>query len=174
MKAFEAVGIRQVSPDFQLFGNVSYALARYLKTTIASVTVQDDQSGLAVRASPVTSIHDWISTFGVNYNYHGILPHGDEFNARLEANIPASSRSQSISTALPTSARSPGFVQQSAVIHTIPTPPARRPFVIFNLDLNVLNIFNTRDFQYFYYRVSPASCGRFASGPYERQSVSSR
>ena len=46
-KGIEASAIYQVSHDWQLFGNVSHTLAKYLKTSLASVTVQEDQFGLA-------------------------------------------------------------------------------------------------------------------------------
>ena len=83
-KGFEASAIYQVTPRWQLFGNVSYTLAKYLATSLASVTVQQDQFGLAIRGTPVSGIPDWVSTFGVDYDHHSLFLPQDELNVRFE------------------------------------------------------------------------------------------
>ncbi|WP_239478958.1 TonB-dependent receptor [Lichenicola cladoniae] len=201
MKGFEAAGIWQVSPDFQLFGNVSYTLAKYLKTTIASVTAQEDQFGLAVRGSPITGIPDWISTFGVDYDHHSMLLSGDEFNARFEGQYTGKQQTTidldgftniGPIPGLPAAFGSYQYYNNTTGQTTYNKNGGISPFAIFNLDLNykmpvhgagpltlvdfdlnVLNIFNTRYFQYFYNQVSPAACGKFTSGPFKGQQINS-
>ncbi len=83
-KGFEAAAIYQVTPRWQLFGNISYTLAKYLATSLSSVTVQQDQFGLAIRGDRISGIPDWISTFGVDYDHRDLFLPRDELNIRFQ------------------------------------------------------------------------------------------
>ena len=191
-KGIEASAIYQVSRDWQLFGNVSHTLSKYLKTYLASVTVQEDQFGLALRGAPTTGVPDWLSTFGVDYDHHGLLTHGDEFNVRFEGQYTGKQQTSYDVTGLTNIGSIPGVpafgtydYYNATAGQTVYNPNGGiSPYAVFNLDLNYklpmhgragplhtidfdlngLNIFNTRYFQYFYNQISPTSCGKFPAG----------
>ena len=199
-KGIEASAIYQVSHDWQLFGNVSHTLAKYLKTSLASVTVQEDQFGLALRGAPESGVPDWLSTFGVDYDHRSTLTHGDEFNVRFEGQYTGKQATTYDVTGLTnigSIAGVPPFgtygYYNATAGQTVYNPNGGiQPFAVFNLDLNYklpmhghagplhtidfdlngLNIFNTRYFQYFYNQISPSSCGTFTTGPFKGQQIS--
>ncbi len=82
-KGFEAAGIYQLTPEVQLFGNVSHLLAKYLTTGLDFDTVAEDQYGVSIKGSPVSGIPDWLSTFGADYDKKSIFLDNDHFNVRL-------------------------------------------------------------------------------------------
>jgi iron complex outermembrane receptor protein len=82
-KGFEASGTWQVTDNIQLFGNVSHTLAKYLDSYLASVTVFQDQFGLAQKGTNNTGIPDWLSNFGVDYETKSLFRDGDSFSARF-------------------------------------------------------------------------------------------
>lgn len=199
MKGFEASGIWQATPRWQFFGNVSYTLAKYLATTLSSVTVQEDQFGLAIRGAPITGVPDWISTFGVDYDHHNLAIRGDDLNVRFEGQYTGKQQTTYDVTGLTNIGAIPGVAPYGTYEYynatagqTVYNPNGGiAPFAIFNLDvnyklpvrnagplqrldfdLNVLNIFNTHYFQYFYNQISPASCGNFTSGKFKGQPIS--
>jgi iron complex outermembrane recepter protein len=199
MKGFEASGIWQVTPRWQLFGNVSYTLAKYLATSLAFVTVQEDQFGLALRGAPIAGVPDWLSTFGVDYDHRNLALRGDELNVRFEGQYTGRQNTTYDVTGLTNLGPIPGFppygtygYYNATAGSTVYNPHGGiSPFAIFNLDLNykipvrnagplqrldfdlnVLNIFNTHYFQYFYNQISPSSCGKFTSGRFAGQQIS--
>lgn len=199
MKGFEASAIYQATPRLQFFGNVSHTLAKYLKTSLASVTVQEDQFGLALRGAPITGVPDWLSTFGVDYDHRNLMLRNDELNVRFEGQYTGKQQtSYDVSglTNIGSIAGIPPFgtygYYNATAGQTVYNPHGGiSPFAIFNLDLNyklpirsagplqrldfdlnVLNIFDTHYFQYFYNQVSPASCGLFTSGKFKGQQIS--
>jgi iron complex outermembrane receptor protein len=82
-KGFEAAATWQVTPNIQLFGNVSHLLAKYLKSALASVTVSEDQFGVGIKGDPVSGIPDWLSTFGIDYSRKSTLMDSDALNVRF-------------------------------------------------------------------------------------------
>ncbi len=199
-KGIEAAAIYQVSRDWQLFGNVSHTLAKYLKTYTADVTVQEDQFGLVFRGDPETGVPDWLSTFGVNYDHHALLTHGDEFNVRFEGQYTGKQATTYDVNGLGNLGPIPGFPAYGTYGYYNATAGATtynpnggiQPFAVFNLDINYklpmhghagplhtidfdlngLNIFNTRYFQYYYSQISPSSCGTFKTGKFAGQTIS--
>ncbi len=200
-KGFEASAIYQLTPRWQLFGNVSYTLAKYLATSLASVTVQEDQFGLAVRGTPISGVPDWLSTFGVDYDHRGLfLPH-DELNVRFEGQYTGHQYTTIDGNGFVNLGPIPGinaaygsyayYNATAGQTFTNTNGGGISPFAVFNLDLNynmpirnvgplhsldfdlnVLNIFNQKFFQYFYNQITPASCGTFTSGPFKGQQIS--
>ncbi len=199
-KGFEASAIYQITPRWQLFGNVSYTLAKYLATSLASVTVQEDQFGLAIRGDRISGIPDWLSTFGVDYDHHSLFLPKDELNVRFEGQYTGHQYTTIDGNGFVNLGPIPGVpgtfgsypYYNSTVGQTFTNQNGGgiSPFAIFNLDLsykmpiraagpmksldfdlNVLNIFNQGYFQYFYNQVSPASCGNFKSGPFKGQAI---
>ncbi len=199
-KGFEAAGIWQATPHWQLFGNVSYTLAKFLKTALASVTVQEDQFGLAIRGAPVTGIPDWVSTFGVDYDHHDLFLPRDELNVRFEGQYTGKQQTTFDVDGNSNIGAIPGLADRFGTYNyynftagqTVYNPNGGiSPFAIFNLDmnykmplrgagplkrldfdLNVLNLFDNRYFQYFYSQLTPANCGNFKSGPFKGQQIS--
>ena len=199
-KGFEASGIWQVDPNWQLFGNVSYTLAKYLKTSLASVTVQGDQFGLAIRGAPISGVPDWLSTFGVDYDRRNLALRGDELNVRFQGQYTGKQHvtfdvdGNSDLGPIPGLADKYGSYNYYSVTagNTVYDPNGSiSPFAIFSLDLNyklpirnagplkqldfdfnVINMFDNRYFQYFYSQISPANCGTFKSGKFKGQQIS--
>ncbi len=82
-KGIEASGVYQLTDHFQLFGNVSHTLAKYLDSYLASVTVLEDQFGIAQKGTHITGVPDWLSNFGVEYDTKSIFRDGDTLSARF-------------------------------------------------------------------------------------------
>ena len=83
-KGVEASVIWQLSPHWQLFGNMSHTLAKYLVTNFADTTVQEEQYGLAIRGQPISGVPPWIATFGAQYDRRNLFIQHDGFHARFE------------------------------------------------------------------------------------------
>ena len=199
-KGVEAAATWQVNRQWQLFGNISHVLAKYLATGLASVTVQEDQFGLATRGSLITGIPDWLSTFGVDYNHRSLGIPGDELNVRFEGQYTGKQATTYDLTGnenigpLPGISALPGsygYYNALAGQTTYDPNGGLSAFVVFNLDLNykvpvrnvgplktisfdlnVLNLFNQQYFQYLYKQITPTSCGYFTSGPFKGQQIS--
>jgi iron complex outermembrane receptor protein len=152
-KGVEAALTWQATPDIQLFGNLSHQLAKYLKTNVASVTVQQDQYGLEIKGTPVSGVPDWTSTFGVDYTPKSVLRDGDSAEARFQGVFTGHQYAtfdlngfENVGP-LPTGggaygppnlASSYSYYSQLAGQTVTDTNPKNglSPFVIFNLDLN--------------------------------------
>ena len=199
-KGVEAAATWQVNRQWQLFANVSHTLAKYLATSLAYVTVQEDQFGIATKGSPITGVPDWLSTFGVDYNRRDLALHGDDLNVRFEGQYTGhqSTTYDLIGTEnvglIPGITANPGsYTYYSALQGDTTYDPhgGISPFVIFNLDLNykvpvrnigplktlgfdlnVLNLFNNRYFQYYYQQIVPTNCGTLKSGPFAGKQAS--
>jgi iron complex outermembrane recepter protein len=83
MKGFEAAGTFQLTPEWQLFGNVSYTLAKWLKTALAFTTVAEDQYGTAIKGTRISGVPDWLSTFGVDYTKKSLFVDNDGLDVRF-------------------------------------------------------------------------------------------
>jgi len=81
-KGVEATVTWQVTPDIQLFGNMSHLLAKYLTSGFSLDTVAEDQYGIQFKDSPETGIPDWLSNFGLDYSRKSLLLDGDAFEFR--------------------------------------------------------------------------------------------
>ena len=193
-KGVEAAAVWQVDQRWQLFGNVSHTLAKYLATSLAYVTVQEDQFGIATKGSPVNGVPDWLSTFGADYDHRNLAIHGDDLNVRFEGQYTGRQNTtyDLVGTenvgAIPGISSPPGTYGYYSALQgdtTYDPNGGIDPFVIFNLDLNykmpvrnlgpmkmlnfdlnVLNLFNNKYFQYFYRQIVPTQCGTLTSGPF--------
>jgi iron complex outermembrane receptor protein len=193
-KGFEASAIWQVSPDWQLFGNVSHTLAHYLVTSFGYATIQEDQFGVVVKGSPVTGVPDWLSTFGADWQHSSLLRDGDHFNARFEGQYTGHQATSydlngTQNVGVIPGLEAPGtynYYTGTAGSTTYNPNGGISPFAIFNLDLTYVmpvtflgpvkrltfdvnghNIFNTHYFQYFFSQYQPTVCGNFTSGPFK-------
>ena len=195
-KGIEGAVQYQVTPDIQLFGNFSHLLAKYLQTTLASVTIFQDQFGVAVGGTPNTGIPDWLANFGVDYSKHNVFREDDAMNIRFSGqytghqyttydvngftnigSIPGVtpfpsydyySVTSGATTYDPNGGISPFVIFNLDANYTMPTPNA--PFLKnVKFDLNIQNLFNHFYYQYFYKQVSPSACPAFSSGPYKGQ-----
>ena len=199
-KGVEGSAIWQLAPRWQLFGNFSHTVAKYLATTLGYASVQEDQFGIVVRGTPVTGVPDWLSTFGVDYDAKDLVRGGDEFNARFEGQYTGKQATSYDLNGLQNvgpiaGVQPPGtynYYEVTAGATTYDPNGGISPFAIFNLDLNYavpvhglgplkrldfdlngLNIFNKGYFQYLYRQIPPSSCGLFQSGPFKGQRISS-
>ena len=82
-KGFEARGQWLVTPEFQLFGNVSHLLAKYLTTGLDFDTVAQDQYGISIKGTPISGIPDWTANFGFDWSHKNIVEDDDSFDVRL-------------------------------------------------------------------------------------------
>ncbi len=82
-KGFEAAGTWQVTPHWQVFGNTSYLLAKYLQNALEFVTVFEDQYGAGVKGSPISGIPDWLANFGVEWDNKSNFVDGDALSVRF-------------------------------------------------------------------------------------------
>ena len=198
-KGFEASSIWQATPRWQLFGNVSHTLAKYLATTFGYASVQEDQFGVVVRGTPVTGVPDWLSTFGVDYNTKDIAVSNDQLNVRFEGQYTGKQATtydlNGAQNVGPIAGVSPpgtyGYYTATAGATTYDPNGGISPFATFNLDLNyklplqnagplkllsfdlnVINMFNNRYFQYLYRQVAPSTQALFTSGPFKGQAIS--
>jgi iron complex outermembrane receptor protein len=186
-KGFEGSVTWQVTPDIQLFGNASHQLAKYLVTNVASVTVQEDQFGDAIKGTPVSGVPNWTSNFGVDWTPKSVFRDGDMLEVRPTGQYSGHQYSTTDLTGfenigpLPIGAKygdaayfnavsgatvtdtnpkdgiSPYVLFNMDINYTLPTPGL--PFLKkIKFDLNLQNIFNHMYFQYFYHQESPANC----------------
>jgi iron complex outermembrane receptor protein len=201
-KGVEASLTWQATPDIQLFGNLSHQLAKYLKTNIASVTVQQDQYGLEIKGTPVSGVPDWTSNFGVDYTPKSVFLDGDASEVRLQGVFSGHQYATYDLTGVENEGSFPNgvtpygtygyynFLAGQTVTDTNPKNGIS-PYVVWNLDLNYTlptpqlpvlkkikfdlnfnNLLNHMYFQYFYRQISPASCGTFKSGPFAGNAIS--
>ncbi len=82
-KGVEGSAVWQATPDFQLFGNFSHQLVKYLTSGFAFTTVAEDQYGIAFKGAPVSGVPDWLSTFGADYNHKSTFVDNDVLDVRL-------------------------------------------------------------------------------------------
>jgi iron complex outermembrane receptor protein len=196
-KGVEGAITWQATPELNFFGNASHQLAKYLVTNVASVTVQEDQFGDAIKGTPVSGVPDWTSNFGLDWTPKSIFRDGDALEVRPNGlysghqysttdltgfenigplPIGASYGSQAyfdsvagatVTDTNPKNGISPYVLWNLDVNYTMPTPGL--PFLKrLKFDLNVQNIFNHMYFQYFYHQITPAGCtGTVPSGIYK-------
>jgi iron complex outermembrane receptor protein len=192
-KGFEAAGIYQLTPEVQLFGNVSHLLAKYLTTGLDFDTVAEDQYGVSIKGSPISGIPDWLSTFGADYDKKSIFLDNDHFNVRLTGQYTGHQYTSCGTVYVPgvPGVDYSGGLHSNNVFNTFTGATTTdvhgggiSPFAIFNLDvnyklptphmpvmksitfdLNIQNLFDQRYFQYFYKQVSPVSCAVSAKDP---------
>ncbi len=154
-KGIEAAGDYRISPNWEIGGNVSHTLAKYLKTYLASTTVFQDQFGLAQRGTPNSGVPDWLSTFYVEYDRKSTFRDGDAIAARLEGQYTGQQYTTFDLTGLETNVPTPSGIPLNATnpntnapypVGYIPylfkvgattyDPKGRLPaFALFNLDL---------------------------------------
>jgi iron complex outermembrane recepter protein len=140
-----------------------------------------------------------VSTFGVDYDRHNVMLHDDELNVRFEGQYTGKQHTTYDVDGFTNLGPIPGVAPYGTYEYynvtagnTVPDPNGSiSPFAIFNLDLNyklpvrnlgplkrldfdlnVINLFDQRYFQYFYSQISPASCGKFSGGPFKNQQIS--
>jgi iron complex outermembrane receptor protein len=198
-KGVEAAVQYQLTPEVQLFGNASHLLAKYLQTTLASVTVFEDQFGIALRGAPNTGIPDWLANFGVQYDKHNLFREDDAMSVRFAGQYTGHQATTYDVNGLVNIGSLPGVAPFGTYQYYNVTAGATvydphggiSPFAIFNLDwnytlptpgmsflkslkfdLNVDNIFNHFYYQYFYKQISPSNCGTFKSGPFAGNAIS--
>ena len=82
-KGVEGAATWQITPNWQLFGNFSHLLAKYLTTQLAFDTVAQDQYGVSLKGQPISGIPDWLSTFGVDYTRKSTFIDDDAMNIRF-------------------------------------------------------------------------------------------
>ena len=208
IKGVEGAFTWQATPDFQVFGNASHQLDKYLVTSIDYVTVQEDQYGFVQKDSPATGVPDWLATFGVDYDHKSLLQPSDELNVRFDGQYtghqytsydtngyqcyPAVAKLQHLTCGTyayydfmagqtlldPDGGISPHTIFNIDASYTMATPSLKFLRQV-TFDVNGLNIFGLRYFQYFYKQISPGtsecavnSSGILTSGPYKGQAAS--
>jgi iron complex outermembrane receptor protein len=82
-KGVEAAATYQITPSFQLFGNVSHLLAKYLQSGFALDTVAQDQYGIVQKGAQQTGIPDWIANFGFDWAKKSLVMDDDALNVRF-------------------------------------------------------------------------------------------
>lgn len=199
MKGEEMSVVYQVTPQIQLFGNFSHLSDHYKATALESISVQEDQFGIATNGSPVTGVPQWLSTIGIDYNKRSMFRHGDDFNVRFQGQYTGHQYTSYDLTGSENVGPIPGigsygsyaYYNATAGSTTYDPHGGIAPYMIFSLDLNyemplknagplkslnfdvnVYNLFNTFYWQYKYRQISPSSCGNFTSGPFAGQAVS--
>ena len=195
-KGVESAITWQATPRWQVFGNISHVLAKYLATSLSYVTVQEDQFGIGLKGTPISGVPDWLSTFGVDYDYHNLAVPRDELNVRFEGQYTGHQSTtydlegrENVGPIPGIGAAYGSYVYYSALAGDTTDDPngGISPFVLFNLDmsykmpvkglgplktlafdLNILNLFDNKYFQYFYRQIVPTNCpGVFTSGPFK-------
>jgi iron complex outermembrane receptor protein len=177
----------QITPDLQFRGNASHQLAKYLVTNVASVTVQEDQFGDAIKGSPISGVPDWTSNFGLDWTPKSVFRDGDalevfpsgQYSGHQFATtdltgfenigpLPIGAKygqpayfsavaGATVTDTNPKDGISPYVLWNLDVNYTLPTPTL--PYLKkVKFDLNLQNLFNHMYFQYFYHQISPANC----------------
>jgi len=82
-KGVEAAATWQVDKNWQVFGNVSHTLAKYLTSGFALDTVSQDQYGIVLKGDPVSGIPAWLGNFGVDYDRKSTFVDNDEAEIRF-------------------------------------------------------------------------------------------
>ncbi|GBR36199.1 TonB-dependent receptor [Neoasaia chiangmaiensis NBRC 101099] len=184
----------QMTHEWQLFGNFSHNRSRYLATNPASVTVQEDQFGLAQRGTPVTGVPQWTAQFGVDYHHRSAFTPHDDLNIRFQGYYTGHQYTTTdvgglYSNLGPISAARGAYGTYNYYNFVTGQTVFDRnggiaPYVIFNLDMNytlpiknlgplkklnfdinIQNLFNTFYWQYKYRQITPGSCGKFTGTP---------
>ncbi|WP_227672342.1 TonB-dependent receptor [Komagataeibacter sp. FXV3] len=202
MKGEEASVIWQVTPQIQLFGNFSHLSAYYDATALESMTVQQDQFGIATKGSPVTGIPSWLSTIGIDYRKRSLFRPSDDFNVRFQGQYTGHQNTTYDLTGFQNIGNIPGvggfnggtnynYYTTTAGATTYDPHGGIAPYMIFSLDLNynlplkgagplkslnfdvnVYNLFNTFYMQYKYKQIAPGTCSTISSGPLAGQPAS--
>ena len=196
----EASATWQITPQWQVFGNASHIIAKYLKTDVGSVTIQEDQFGDVIRGTPITGVPSWLATAGIDYDHHSWFLHGDEFHARFEGQYTGRQSTSYDVTGFqnlgPLPSVAPygtyGYYSFTNGATTYDPNGGLEPYVIFNLDLNysmpvkqlgvgylkkldfdlnIINLFNKQYYQYFYKQITPTAAGNFTSGPFKGEAI---
>ncbi len=182
-KGIETAATWQVTPEWQVFANGSYVLAKYLKTNPAFSTIGEDQYGLAIKDQPISGVPAFLANFGVNYEHKSLLLDADEFSARFSGQFTGPQYSTydltifQVVPPYPTSqtqgdtVTDPNHMQHAFTVYnlllsyTLPTPelPAVKSF---KFDLNLQNLFNERYWQYYYSQIPPVN-GLYLGNSYE-------
>jgi iron complex outermembrane receptor protein len=201
-KGLEAGVIWQITPDLLFRGNASHQLAKYLVTNVASVTVQEDQFGDAIKGTPVSGVPDITANFALDWTPKSVFRDGDRLEvipsgqysghqyattdltgtenigplpigaAYGSAAYYASVAGATVTDTNPKDGIAPYVLWNLDVNYTLPTPGL--PYLKrIKFDLNLQNLFNHMYFQYFYHQISPASCsGTVQSGVYKGVPIS--
>jgi iron complex outermembrane receptor protein len=76
-KGVEGTVAWQITPEFELRGNFSHTLAKYLVTTDASATIAEDQFGIVTKGQPVTGVPNWLGNISIDYNKKNLFVDND-------------------------------------------------------------------------------------------------
>ena len=181
-KGFETAETWQVTPNWQVFFNGSYLLAKYLKTNPAFSTIGEDQYGLAIKDAPIAGVPSFLANFGVDYHSKSLLRDNDEFSARFSGQWTGSQYTTYDLSYYPTVPPSPPEETQGDTVtnpnnklpaftvynlllsYTLPTPTL--PLKNVKFDLNIQNLFNERYWQYYYSQIPPVN-GNYYGNAYE-------
>ncbi len=181
-KGFESAITWQVTPDWQVFANGSYLLAKYLVTQPTFTTIGEDQYGLAIKDTPISGVPTFLANFGVDYAAKNLLVDNDGLSVRLSGQFTGSQYTtydlsifQTVAPYPPSqtqgdtvtnlNAKLPAFTVYNLLIsYTLPTPslPVKR----LKFDLNLQNLTNERYWQYYYSQIPPVN-GEYLGGAYE-------
>lgn len=199
MKGIEGAVKWQVTPDFQLSGNFSKTLAKYLATSLGYVTVQEDQFGIVQRGTPVTGVPDWIASMSATYAHRNTFLRDDNASIRFTGQYTGRQHTSYDLDGFTNVGALPGvgpfgsynYYNVTSGATTYDPNGGIAPFMVFLLDanytmpvkgvgplhqlgfnLNIYNLFNQHFHQYYYKQVSPSSCGTFSSGPFAGQAIS--
>ncbi len=188
----EFAAIWQIAPRWQAFGNFSHTRARYTATDVGSVTVQEDQFGDVIRGTPVTGVPSWLSTAGIDYDHKNLFIRHDDMHIRFEGQYTGRQATSYDVTGFQNIGPLPsvppygtyGYYTFTNGATTYDPNGGLEPYVVFNLDLNyempvgwaanylkkldfdvnILNLFNKRYYQYLYKQITPTAAGTFPAG----------
>jgi len=181
-KGVEAAAAWQITPQWQVFANGSYLLAKYLVTQPTFTTIGEDQYGLALKDQPISGVPAFLANFGVNYSARNVLVDEDGLSVRLSGQFTGSQYTTydlsilQVVPPYPTSEtqgdtvtnlndKLPAFTIYNLLIsYTLPTPGL--PLKHLKFDLNLQNITNERYWQYYYSQIPPVN-GEYLGGAYE-------
>jgi len=182
-KGVEAAVTWQINPNWQVFANGSYLLAKYLKTNPAFTTIGEDQYGLAFKDTPISGVPAFLANFGADYDTKNIFFDQDAFSARLSGQFTGpqyETYDLSINQVIP--GYDPSVTQGDTVTdpnhklhaftvynlllsYTMPTPSLPMLKNV-KFDLNLQNLFNERYWQYYYSQIPPVN-GEYLGNAYE-------
>jgi iron complex outermembrane receptor protein len=181
-KGFEATITWQATPEWQLFANGSYLLAKYLQNQLTFTTIGEDQYGIAIKDYPISGVPSFLSTFGVDYTHKSLLRDGDELSMRLTGQFtgpqyttydlssglafpPFSADETAGATVTNLHDQLAAFTTYNLLInYTLPTPELYLKHLEF--ELNLQNLTNERYWQYYYSQIAPVN-GNYTSAPFE-------
>jgi iron complex outermembrane receptor protein len=188
-KGVEAAVTWQITPQWQVFANGSYLLAKYLKENPAFTTIGEDQYGLALKDQPISGVPDFLANFGADYDTKDIFFDNDAFSARFSGqftgpqyttydlaynpNLPPNyeeyppypqSVTQGDTVTDPNHMNHAFTVYNLLLSYTLPTPTLPTKNVKF--DLNIQNLFDEKYWQYYYSQIPPVN-GEYYGSAYE-------